>query len=369
MMNKSFISSLLVVLVSALVLTGTSVTAQDWDGGDATNNDDGGNDNGAPDGSQTTTDSDTSTSGSWDGGNATNDDDGSGTKQTWDGGDATNDDDGTSTTNQWDGGDATNNDDGGSTGWDGGDANNNDDGNSDSSSTSNSDTNSDSGGSGDGEIENANIEVMQPEMTVEMAKTATVGEEVDVTGHVDYPRIKQVEVMLDGRTVQQTAINDQNDFATRFTVDEAGEHTVMVKTKKASVEKQLKVTSGVDVSNIQAPEQVESGNNVNICADVSSAGEPTVELIVDGNVAAEQRGTGQKCFQTDLSQGTHTITVEAEIDGETASDTAITTVNGDGTDTVARDLSADAQSAGLFQSLVQMIASMIRFMVNLVPAL
>ncbi len=171
-MKKTSLATSLLVLITALTLVSGVAIAQDWDGGSATNNNDGGDDSQTPtsdsdtdssdtsdsdsdfsgdttenddsgDSDSTNPDSDSTTSGdtdstssdsdsssgSWDGGDAANDDDGTSTDQDWDGDSANNNDDGSGTSGDWDSGDAENDDDSNtSTSWEGDDATNNDDG-------------------------------------------------------------------------------------------------------------------------------------------------------------------------------------------------------------------------------------------------
>ncbi|WP_414836739.1 hypothetical protein [Candidatus Nanohalococcus occultus] len=340
MMKKNLISSLFVILVSLLVVTGTGM-AQDWDGASATNNDDGGSDS--------NTDTSTSSTNGWDGGSATNDNDGSSTK--WDGGAATNNDDGGSTANTWDGESATNDDDRDT-----------------SDSSSETDSSSSRGGSGGGEIHRADVQVLEPVISVDMPESVAVGQTVDVTGHVEYPRVRDIDIYVDGELVQTTRLNDAYDFSTQFTAETAGEHTVEIRTREASVERQLYVTTSVEVSNLDLPATVDSGRNVDICADVSSAANPDVILTVDGVEVASQTGTGRVCFEVDLSQGTHTVNVVANVEGDRDVQTGIITVTGDGTDSTAGDLSDNPRtSAGIFQSMINMLTAMVAFIVQLVP--
>lgn len=374
-MNKtSFTTSLLVVL-TALTLVSGAALAQTWDGGTATNNDDGGTDSSAysdsttpsGDSSSDTTSSDSSDG--WDGGTASNDDDGTSTsKDGWNGETSTNEDDGSSTT--WDGETASNNNDGDGDGtsWEGGTATNNDDGGG-SASTEDSSTSSTSssggGGSSDFTWNPSQVSILDPGIRFDLSPSpANVGDTVTVSGTLQHSTGIPVSVMLDGQKVGETRADSDGAFSTSFSADEIGQHTVTLKARDETAQKQLNVNPTVSVSNLNSRVTYNSAANVMVCGDVASETTPNVKLVRNGNTLESKNQKGRVCFNPSLSDGTHELTMVGEVEGNT--DEARTTVT-------VRSPSSDVETennsvlASILQPLFQLFAGIFEFLARLVP--
>jgi len=297
-----------------------------WDGGDAENNDDG-----------------TSTNREWDGDNSTNNDDGSGTTTEWNGENAENNDDGENT--EWNGNNSTNDNDGGpgeETQWDGEDATNDDDGSNETDETDNSEENendqnndennentqtgSSSPPSDDTSYNIINVVDNGPELGFQLQPTSVnAGEPVEVTGNLNNTNETDVQVMLNERMVTETQADSSGQFQTTFTPEEVGSHTVTVRSSGRYEETQLEVTSTVDVDNISSRVRTNSPPTAIVCADIESQTTPEVKLVRDGATMATKTDNGRVCFNQELSEGTHDLTITAET--QDSSDEASTTVN------------------------------------------
>ena len=408
-MKKTSFTKILVVLASIMMVAGTA-TAQ-WDGGSASNNDDGGNDQGSDDHttyadsddsdtSSSDSDSSSSTSSGWDGGSASNNDDGTGTSQDWDGGSASNDDDGSSSSSQWDGqssqndddgsssewdgGDSTNNNDGEGEGtqWDGGDSTNNDNGDSTGSDDQDSEDNSDSeedssedseeaaysddGGTSD--FEWSDINVLDQSLSFQLEPSSVeAGETVKVTGSVENAANADVEVMMDGSTVSQATTSSDGSFSTQFTADQVGEHTVTVKSEGKTTQKQLEVNPSLQVSNIHST-KLNSAGMTRVCADVNSQSTPTVTLMQSDISVETKEETGNVCFTTDLSEGTHTLAIKADAEGTTDSAETTVTVTGESTQISTSDARGnDTLLASVLQPFVQAFVQLTNMIMSIVP--
>ncbi len=156
--------------------------------------------------------------------------------------------------------------------------------------------------------------------------TVNIGETVTVTGNVVGVEDEELTVMTNTGIVSTEQVDGQQTFQTTFTPEETGTHEVEVVVGELSETHDIEVQSTVDIESITWPSSVEEGESFQVCAEVSSEEDPEVRLLKDGAQVEVKTGDGTKCFTTQLHQvGDHQLTVEAEVDGD--SDTETTTVN------------------------------------------
>ena len=132
---------------------------------------------------------------------------------------------------------------------------------------------------------------------VEGRQKAFKGEVVRVKGFADGTR-GNVDLNLSINGEKKGTIQTGRDgyFQTYFRPETAGKKTVTVSTSQVSGSTELRVVPDPEVSAIESPEEVFSGEQFEVCADVSASITPEVTLSENGDVIESRQVKGNVCF-------------------------------------------------------------------------
>lgn len=123
------------------------------------------------------------------------------------------------------------------------------------------------------------------------------GEVVRVKGFADGARgTVELNLSLNGERVGVVQTLPDGYFQTFIRPETAGRKTVTVSTPEVSGSAELEVVPDPEVSKLEAPEEVFSGRDFDICADVSSTVTPEVVLTENGDVLSSKQARNRVCF-------------------------------------------------------------------------
>jgi hypothetical protein len=126
---------------------------------------------------------------------------------------------------------------------------------------------------------------------------AFVGEVVRVKGFADGSRGKvSLDLEIDGEKIGEASTDPGGYFQTYFRPEKAGDLTVTVSAPETSFSRELTVEPSPSVGNMRAPEEVFSGEEMQICGSINSAITPKVVLLENGEVIESRLGKGNVCF-------------------------------------------------------------------------
>lgn len=156
---------------------------------------------------------------------------------------------------------------------------------------------------------------------VEGRGKALKNEVVRIKGFADGGR-GSVELNLSVNGEKLRSIQTQRDgyFETYIRAEEAGTKTVTVSTSEVSDSAEFEVLPNPEVSMIESESEVFSGEEFELCADVTSSVVPEVVLTRNGEVLESREQSGEVCFSTEAPEaGEYNYTIQVLTYGEDSS--------------------------------------------------
>lgn len=142
-----------------------------------------------------------------------------------------------------------------------------------------------------GEIEGISMKVVPDRVRA--------GESVRISGYVDNARGRQdVEIEMDGRNLKTVSTEPDGYYSTYIYPERTGDFELTAKTDRFRATRSLTVLPTVSVGNIDIPETVFHGDEIEVCAEVNSQNIPSVLLRVNGEIVESTNDRGNVCFET-----------------------------------------------------------------------
>lgn len=148
---------------------------------------------------------------------------------------------------------------------------------------------------------------------VEGREKALTGEVVRIKGFADGARGNvDLNLSVNGEKIGSIQTGRDGYFQTYFRPDTAGRKTVTVSTSQVSGSAELRVVPDPEVSALESPDEVFSGEDFEVCADVSSSITPEVVLTENGDVIESRQARGNVCFNIQAPEpGKYNYSIQA----------------------------------------------------------
>jgi len=226
----------------------------------------------------------------------------------WDHEDAEDTDDGEEPEgDEWDEEDAENTDDE----WDHEDAENTDDGD---DVEEEEETEDDTGGT---RTRSYIYPHASPDYEIELntsPETLYAGEPFTLEGEIQNEEIEEgseAVIYVNGEEMDTVTINEDGTFESELTIEESGEHELMIEALGDETESTLEVLEDSELE-IDAPQIVSPGQQFTICAETGST-TSEVTLMRNGDTIDTEEGSNEVCFETTApSSGNPTYTIATE---------------------------------------------------------
>lgn len=178
----------------------------------------------------------------------------------------------------------------------------------------------------DRDIRTTPVTVDELHITIQVSpKTLAVGEQATVSGQMSSRNV-DADLRVGGQFEATVRSGDQGYYEHVFTPEESGTVAVEVRAGGTRASTLLDVRPRIAVTGVTVPQQVNTNQRFEFCADIirSGTGAVTLDLIADDAVLQTRDVTVQDrrtvCFPQILSEeGTHTLTLQASSGGRTAS--------------------------------------------------
>ncbi|MFB6145741.1 MAG: carboxypeptidase regulatory-like domain-containing protein, partial [Candidatus Nanohaloarchaea archaeon] len=164
-------------------------------------------------------------------------------------------------------------------------------------------------------------------ITMNVQPTETViGNPVMVKGYVDGTRgSSTVEISIDGDRKARVSTQPDGYYQVFVRPDKVGRQMVRVSSGGQSSSREINLLPTSSIASIDAPDKVFSGEQFQVCADISSQITPKVYLQEDNRIIDSKYGKGNVCFDVSADKtGTHRYTVKSLTYGkETSLETTV----------------------------------------------
>jgi len=148
-----------------------------------------------------------------------------------------------------------------------------------------------------------------------------IGESTKISGKLEGDRNtgKEVEIILDERTVGRTQTSDEGEYEWTIRPETVGKKQVKAKSEGLENTVTLEVTPTVSITSITTSSNTEADNRISVCPEVVSEGQPDVEFYHNGDKKGEKTASGEVCFDTIIRKGENTFRTVAEVQGDSDS--------------------------------------------------
>ncbi|MFT4867486.1 MAG: hypothetical protein ACI9LV_000079 [Candidatus Nanohaloarchaea archaeon] len=125
------------------------------------------------------------------------------------------------------------------------------------------------------------------------------GDAVKLSGYVDNARGREnVRIEMNSRRMKEVSTEPDGYYSTYIYPERTGDLQLTAKTDRYRATRDLTVLPTVTVGNIDIPETVFQGDEIEVCSEVNSQNIPAVLLVVDGEVVESKNERGDVCFET-----------------------------------------------------------------------
>lgn len=125
------------------------------------------------------------------------------------------------------------------------------------------------------------------------------GEPVKASGYVENTRGRQnVRIEINNRREQEVSTEPDGYYSTTIYPERTGNLDISAETGEQRVSRSLTVLPTVSVGSMDVPDTVFQGDEIEICAEVSSQNIPSVVLRSNGEIIESKNEKGEVCFNT-----------------------------------------------------------------------